>query len=62
MSKEFAALIPLIIVAVAFQIFCVVDLARAEEVRYLPRWAWVLVCLLSIPFGGLAYLIFGRKH
>jgi len=26
--------------AAGFEIFCLVDVARAEEIRYLPRWAW----------------------
>ena len=56
------ALIPIIIVAVAFVVFCLVDVARTEEVRYLPRWGWVVVCLISIPLGGIVYLIFGRRQ
>ena len=40
-----------------------VDLARAEEVRYLPKWVWAIFCMgigLTIPFGGIAYLVFGK--
>jgi ABC-type branched-subunit amino acid transport system ATPase component len=25
-------------------------------VRYLPKWAWAVVCLISIPLGGIVYL------
>jgi hypothetical protein len=57
-----AALIPVAVVEVAFVIFCLVDLVRAPEVRYLPRWAWAIICLVCNPFGGLAYLIFGRNR
>jgi phospholipase D-like protein len=61
-SPIVAALIPLVAVAIAFEVYCLVDLARAEEVRYLPRWAWIAVCLVSVPLGGIAYLIFGRAR
>ena len=30
-------------------------------VRYLPKWAWALVIVLSIPIGGVAYLLVGRE-
>jgi ABC-2 type transport system ATP-binding protein len=62
MSSHAAALIPVVLVAVGFAIFCLVDVARAEEVRYLPRWAWAVISLISVPLGGIVYLIFGRRR
>jgi hypothetical protein len=56
------ALIPVLIVAAGFEVICLVDLARAEEVRHLPRWAWAILCLVSIPLGGIVYLVFGRDR
>jgi Phospholipase_D-nuclease N-terminal len=57
-----AALAPILVllVAVGFEVFCLVDLARAEEVRYLPKWGWAIVSLISIPLGGIIYLAVGR--
>lgn len=55
-----AALVPLLVVGVGFEAFCLVDLARAEAVRYLPRWARAIICLVSVPFGGIVYLLVGR--
>jgi len=55
-----AALLPLILVGLAFVVFCLRDLVKAREVRYLPKWGWALVICLSIPLGGVAYLVFGR--
>jgi hypothetical protein len=50
----------LVVLAVCFDGFCLADLARAGEVRYLPKWAWVLACLVQSPFGGIMYLSAGR--
>jgi hypothetical protein len=30
-------------------------------VRYLPKWLWAFLCLISWPWGGLLYVIFGRS-
>ena len=43
-----------------FAAFCLVDLARARQVRYLPKWGWAVVCLIQIPFGGIIYLAAGK--
>lgn len=34
--------------------------ANKQEVRLLPKWAWVLLCLFIPFFGGLLYLMVGR--
>jgi hypothetical protein len=60
MNTLIAALIPVAIVAVCFEVFCLVDLVRAEEVRFVPRWAWAIICVISIPLGGIAYLLLGK--
>ena len=57
-----AALIPLIAVCAAFVVFCEVDLSRAGQVRYLPKWAWAIICVLSVPLGGIIYLVVGRDR
>jgi Phospholipase_D-nuclease N-terminal len=46
--------------AAGFDAFCLVDIARASQVRYLPKWAWVLICLAQTPGGAIAYLCVGR--
>jgi uncharacterized integral membrane protein len=55
-----AALAPIFVVLLALQIYCVVDVTRAD-VRYLPRWGWALVVLLANPIGGIVYLLAGRR-
>jgi hypothetical protein len=61
-TGQAAALLPLVLIAIGFEVFCLVDVARADAVRHLPRWAWVVVCLISIPLGGILYLLFGRRR
>jgi hypothetical protein len=46
--------------AVAFTVYCLVDLARAAEVRSLSRGVWAVICLASMPWGGIIYLMAGK--
>ena len=61
MDLNWAALAPLILVVVAFVIYCWFDIAR-NDVRYLPKWVWGLICALSVPLGGIVYLLVGRER
>lgn len=54
-----AALAPLIVVALAFVVYCIVDISR-HEVRHLPKWAWIMICCISVPLGGIVYLLVGH--
>jgi hypothetical protein len=56
------ALAPLIVVAVAFVAYCIADIVRAERVRHLPKWAWAIICVGSVPLGGVLYLVFGKER
>jgi hypothetical protein len=60
-SIPWAALLPIILLAVGFVVYCLIDLARSR-VRYLPKWAWALICLFSVPLGAIIYLLIGREH
>jgi hypothetical protein len=53
-----------IVAVVRFEVFCLRDLAKAEdqEQRYLSRSAWVVVIAVSIPVGGILYLFYGRTR
>jgi hypothetical protein len=46
--------------AIGFAAFCIIDIARAAQVRYLPKWAWTLICLIQSPLGGIVYLSIGH--
>ena len=45
-----------------FTVFVTVFAASANknEVRSLPKWLWILICLFVPIIGGLLYLILGR--
>ena len=47
---------------VIFTVFVAVFAASADkrEVRLIPKWVWVLLCVFLTPFGGLFYLTLGR--
>jgi len=55
-----AALAPLFVIALGFVIYCWVDIARSE-VRHLPKWLWSVIVFVSIPLGGIIYLLIGRE-
>ncbi|MCP3999050.1 MAG: PLDc_N domain-containing protein [bacterium] len=42
-----------------FVVWCWVDISR-NEVRYLPKWLWAVICIISIPIGAIVYLLVGR--
>jgi hypothetical protein len=44
---------------VAFVAYCLYDISRSE-VKHLPKWAWALICIFSVPMGGIIYLFVGR--
>jgi hypothetical protein len=55
-----AAVLPLALLALAFVVYCWVDIYR-NEVKHLPKWAWAVIALISIPIGGIIYLVLGRE-
>lgn len=57
---NWAAVAPLIAVAIGFVAYCLFDLSRSE-VKHLPKWAWAVLCIMSVPLGGIAYLLIGRE-
>lgn len=56
-----AALLPLAALVVGIDAYCLISLARAPSVRYLPKPVWAIVIILvSFPLGALLYLFAGR--
>jgi hypothetical protein len=55
-----AAVAPVFALLAVFLVYCLVDLSRSE-VQHLPKWAWAIICVISVPLGGIIYLTVGRK-
>ncbi|WP_424467438.1 PLD nuclease N-terminal domain-containing protein [Pseudoclavibacter helvolus] len=53
-------LLPLLVLLILLLGWCLVDLIRRPEVRYLPKPVWALIAIVVIPFGAIAYFILGR--
>jgi hypothetical protein len=57
------ALLPIAVLALLFDVYCLIDLVRAQSVRHLPKAVWaVLIVVISAPWGGLIYLFLGRDR
>jgi len=55
-----AALAPLVVLVVGWVAWCWWDIAHGP-VRHLPKWVWALICVVSVPIGGIVYLLVGRE-
>jgi hypothetical protein len=51
-----------ILIVLGVTIYALIDCARTpqEEVRNLPKWAWLLLIIFFETIGGIAWLIAGR--
>ncbi|WP_036529290.1 PLDc N-terminal domain-containing protein [Nocardia sp. CNY236] len=56
------AVVPLVLIGLAFVVFCWWDLYRAPHTRVFGKSIWAVLCVVTIPLGGLAYLVFGRPR
>lgn len=56
------AIAPLVLLGLGFAAWVVVDIVRSEHVQHLPKWAWVIIAVISIPVGGIVYLLLGRDR
>jgi ABC-2 type transport system ATP-binding protein len=57
------ALIPVLILLVGLDAFCLINLVRAKSVRNAPKIVWAIVIVaVSAPLGALAYLFFGMDR
>ena len=56
-----AAIAPVAVLAVGFVVYCLVDIIRQDQTKYLPKPVWAVISVVSIPLGGILYLVLGRS-
>ena len=49
-----------VLLVVVFDVFCLLRLATADTVHFLPKFAWAVLILCTSPVGGLVYLLAQR--
>lgn len=54
-------LIPIVIIVLLYLYFCARSIFWKDSVRYLPNWLWMVICLVSVPLGGVIYYFVGRE-
>ena len=54
-------LIPLLIIQLALQIYCVIDILKREAFKYGNKLIWMIVVLAFNIMGPVIYLIIARK-
>jgi Phospholipase_D-nuclease N-terminal len=58
-----AALVPLLVLLVALDVYCLVDLARSRSMPIGVKVVWaVVIVVVSAPLGALLYLLLGRDR
>jgi ABC-2 type transport system ATP-binding protein len=58
-----AAVVPVLVLFLGLDVFCLINLIRAKSVRNAPKLAWAIVILaVSAPLGALLYLFFGMDR
>lgn len=53
-------IIPLILLTAIYFGVCFYSLLTRPKVKHLPKWGWALICIISIPLGGIVYFTLGR--
>jgi len=55
-------LAPLLLLQLALQVFCIIDLIKREKVRFGNKLLWGAVIVLFNILGPVFYLLFGRQE
>ena len=55
-------IIPLVMLIVIYFGVCFYSLLKSAKVKHLPKWGWALICIISIPLGGIVYFTLGMDR
>lgn len=53
-------MIPLILIVIVYLTYCLYDLIKVPNVKIFSKWIWGVIICISIPFGGVVYILIGR--
>lgn len=53
-------IIPIVLIVIIYICFCWYDIFKSARTKYLSKWIWALICILSMPLGGILYFFMGR--
>ncbi|SUK05037.1 Uncharacterised protein [Staphylococcus agnetis] len=53
-------MIPLILIVIVYLTYCLYDLFKVPNVKFFSKWIWGIIVCISIPFGGIVYILIGR--
>jgi hypothetical protein len=55
-------ILPLILLQLILMIIALVDISKREKLRWLPKWAWIIIVIIGEMIGPIIYFIFGREE
>ena len=61
MNKILLIMIPIVILYIVYLTFFFLDI-KNHKVKYFSKFIWFIVCLISVPLGGIVYFFIGRKE
>ncbi|WP_158607723.1 PLDc N-terminal domain-containing protein [Flexivirga caeni] len=56
-SVPWQLVLPVVVVAVALVLYCLVDIVRTDDELLLHKWQWTLAVVILVPLGAFAYLL-----
>ncbi len=60
-QKYLPLLIPIVVLELGLEIFCLVDIVRRPKTKG-PKWMWIVIVVLVNLIGPIVYLLIGREE